>query len=365
MTSAHIAPILQKAIDGKRITRDEGLALLASTDILSLGRAAHAVKQQKTGDRVFFNVNCHINLTNVCVSRCKFCAFSCPSDDARAYTMTIDEVLERARAALPGGITEFHIVSGLHPDLPFSYYADVISTLKKTWPDIHIQAFTAVEIKYFADISGLSVEEVLVRLKNAGLGSLPGGGAEVLSARVRDELCPKKATADEWLEVMRCAHRLGLKSNATMLYGHIERPDEMIDHLLKLRDLQDETGGFQSFIPLPFHPGNTGLAHLQKPCAFEELKLYAVARLMLDNFTHIKAFWIMVGLPVAQLSLKFGVDDLDGTVVEEKITHAAGAQTATAIAKEDLVRMIRKAGTIPVERDTLYNTIKIYSKADC
>jgi aminodeoxyfutalosine synthase len=361
MASTHLDAILHKAVSGKRITRDEGLALLKSTDLLSLGKAAHAVKLQKTGQHVFFNVNCHINHTNICVSRCTFCAFSCGRDDARAYAMTIDDVMERARSALPTGITEFHIVSGMHPDLPFSYYANVIKTLKSAYPAIHIQAFTAVEIKYFSDISGLTVEEVLRQLKSAGLGSLPGGGAEVLSARVRQELCPKKATAREWLQVMQCAHRIGLKSNATLLYGHIETDDEIIDHLLQLRDLQDETGGFQSFIPLPFHPGNTGLSHMQKPRAYEELKLYAVARLMLDNFTHIKAFWIMVGLPVAQLALKFGVDDLDGTVAEEKITHAAGAETATAIARDDLITMIREAGCIPVERDTLYNVIKIYN----
>jgi aminodeoxyfutalosine synthase len=361
MTPAHLDTILQKAIHGKRLSRDEGLTLLKSPELLSLGKAAHAVKLQKTGQQAFFNVNCHLNLTNVCVSRCAFCAFSCGKEDARAYTMTIDDVLERARAALPTGITEFHIVSGMHPDLPFSYYADVIRTLKTSFPGIHIQAFTAVEIKYFSDISGLPVEEVLAQLQRAGLGSMPGGGAEVLSARVRHELCPKKATAVEWLQVMKCAHRLGLRSNATMLYGHIETDEEVIDHLVQLRDLQDETNGFQSFIPLPFHPANTGLSHMQKPRACEELKLYAVARLMLDNFTHIKAFWIMVGLPVAQLALKFGVDDLDGTVAEEKITHAAGAQTATAIAKDDLIKMIREAGCIPVERDTLYKVIKIYS----
>jgi len=364
MASAHLDSILQKAVIGKRLSRDDGLSLLRSSDLLSLGKAAHAVKLQKTGQQVFFNVNCHINLTNICVSRCKFCAFSCGIDDARAYAMTIDDVMERARAALPAGITEFHIVSGLHPDLPFSYYADIIKTLKTAFRDIHIQAFTAVEIKYFADISGLSVEEVLMQLKSAGLGSIPGGGAEVLSTRIRDELCPKKASADEWLKVMKCAHRLGLKSNATMLYGHIETAEERIDHLVKLRDLQDETGGFQSFIPLPFHPANTELSYMQKPWAYEELKLYAVSRLMLDNFTHIKAFWIMVGLPVAQLALKFGVDDLDGTVAEEKITHAAGAQTATAIAKDDLMRMIRESGNIPVERDTLYKVLKVYNEPD-
>jgi aminodeoxyfutalosine synthase len=334
---------------------------MRSNDLLTMGELAHAVKQRKTSNRVFFNVNCHINLTNVCVSRCKFCAFSCDKEDAVAYQMTIEEVVEKARSAIPVGITELHIVSGLHPDLPFSYYVDIIQTIRKQFSDIHIQAFTAVEIKYFADISGLTIEEVLVRLKQAGLGSLPGGGAEVFSNRVRDDLCPKKASTEEWLEVMRCAHRMGLRSNATMLYGHIETDEEVIDHLLRLRTLQDETSGFQSFIPLPFHPTNTQLEHLQKPQAYEELKMYAVSRLMLDNFDHIKAFWIMVGLKIAQLSLLFGVDDLDGTVIEERITHAAGADTDTAIPKKNLIRLIQESGKIPVERDTLYNVIKVYN----
>jgi aminodeoxyfutalosine synthase len=353
--------ISQKVKSGERLSRDDGLLLLRSKDLLTMGELAHAVKQRKTSDRVFFNVNCHINLTNICVSRCTFCAFSCDKQDATAYAMTIEEVVEKARSAMPVGITELHIVSGLHPDLPFSYYVEVIQTLRKEFPALHIQAFTAVEIQYFADIAGLSVAEVLGRLKQAGLGSLPGGGAEVFSDRIRGELCPKKATTEEWLEVMRCAHRLGIKSNATMLYGHIETDEEIIDHLLRLRGLQDETRGFQSFVPLPFHPRNTQLEHLQKPQAYEELKIYAVSRLMLDNFDHIKAFWIMVGLKIAQLSLLFGVDDLDGTVIEERITHAAGADTDTAIPTKNLIPMIRESGKIPVERDTLYNVIKMYN----
>ncbi|MCX5894373.1 MAG: aminofutalosine synthase MqnE [Proteobacteria bacterium] len=361
MASIDLRDITQKVIQGERLSRDDGLALMCSRDLLAMGEAAHAVKQRTTGDRVFFNVNCHINLTNICVSRCKFCAFSCDREDTRAYTMTVEEVLEKARMAIPSGITELHIVSGLHPDLPFSYYVNVIQTLRDEFPDIHIQAFTAVEIKYFSDISGFSVEEVLARLKEAGLGSLPGGGAEVFSTRIREDLCPKKASAEQWLAVMRCAHRTGLSSNATMLYGHIETDEEVIDHLLKLRALQDETGGFQSFIPLPFHPRNTQMDTLRKPQAYKELKMYAVSRLMLDNFSHIKAFWIMVGLKIAQLSLLFGVDDLDGTVTEEKITHAAGADTDTAIPKTALIGMIKESGNIPVERDTLYKVIRVYN----
>ncbi len=353
--------IAEKAAAGRRLSPQEGLALLRSSDLLSLGDVAHRVKQRMSGNQVFFNVNCHINLTNVCISRCAFCAFSCDRDDPRAYTMTVDEVMEKARAALPLGITEFHIVSGLHPDLPFSYYVEVVRSLKNAYPDIHIQAFTAVEIKYFADISGLRVAEVLLRLKEAGLGSLPGGGAELFSDRLRQDLCPKKASAQEWLGVMRTAHALGLKSNATMLFGVGEQPEDIIHHLVCIRNLQDETGGFQAFIPLPFHPRHTRLSFLQKPRGYEILKMYALARLMLDNVAHIKAFWIMVGIPVAQLSLLFGVDDLDGTVIEEKITHAAGAETDTAISKQKLVQIIQEAGKIPVERDTLYSIIKTYA----
>lgn len=355
-----LSAIAHKSLNGKRLSREDGLALMRSNNLLAIGTIANQVKKQKTGDRVFFNVNCHINLTNVCVSRCKFCAFSCEPQDTQAYTMTIEEVLEKARAAIPTGITEFHVVSGLHPALPFSYYLEIIQKLKEHFPAIHLQAFTAVEIKYFADISGLSVEEVLVRLQRAGLGSLPGGGAEIFSHRLRQELCPQKASTEEWLQVMRTAHKMGLKSNATMLYGHIETDEEIIEHFIRLRELQDETGGFQSFIPLPFHPDKTQLQHCSKPTAYEELKMFSIARLLLDNFDHIKAFWIMTGLKIAQLSQEFGVDDLDGTVIEEKITHAAGARTEVGILKEDLIRMIQESGKIAVERDTLYNEIKVY-----
>jgi aminodeoxyfutalosine synthase len=275
--------------------------------------------------------------------------------------MTIDDVLDIALSARNLGITEFHIVSGLHPDLPFDYYLEVISRLKEIMPEVHIQAFTAVEIAYFTKIARLPVKEVLSKLKEAGLGSLPGGGAEILNHRVREAVCSKKATAEEWLEVMRTAHNIGLKSNATMLYGHVETIEERIDHLLRLRELQDETGGFQSFVPLPFHPQNTQLPEYKKPSAFESLKILAISRLVLDNFPHIKAFWIMLGLKVAQLSLLFGVDDLDGTVVEEKITHSAGAETDQSISKEELLELISVTGRVPVERDTLYNVIKEYS----
>jgi len=359
-TDIDIKEIEEKVLAGERLSREDGIALYNFNDILALGRLARYVKEKKTGNYAYFNVNRHINLTNVCISRCKFCAFSADKGDSHAYTMTLEEALGRALEAPSIGATELHIVSGLHPDLPFDYYLEVISECKKALPDIHIQAFTAVEIDYFAQITGSSIREVLQKLKEAGLGSMPGGGAEIFSGRVRGLTCEKKASGEQWLEVMKTAHGLGLKSNATMLFGHVETVEERVDHLIKLRELQDETGGFQSFIPLPFHPDNTSLADVRRTTAFDEVKTFTVARLMLDNFDHVKAFWIMVGLKLAQLSLDFGVDDLDGTVVEEKITRSAGAQTGESIEKEELIQLIQNAGRTPVERDTLYNVIRIY-----
>jgi len=355
-----LSDIQRKVLNGDRLSREDGLRLIKCDNILFLGYLARHANEKKNGNYAFFNVNKHINLTNVCVSRCTFCAFSKDRENPDAYTMTIDQVVEDALDAVPLNITELHVVSGLHPDLPFDYYVDVVKRLKDALPDVHIQAFTAVEIFYFSEISGLSVEEVLKTLKKAGLGSLPGGGAEIFSPRVRLRVCPKKATGPEWLHVMRTAHNLGLRSNATMLYGHIETPEERVDHLIEVRKLQDETDGFQSFIPLSFHPWNTALSGLSKPSAFEDLKMLALSRLILDNFDHIKAFWIMIGLKVAQLSLEFGVDDLDGTIVEEKITHSAGAQTGQSIEKNQLTGLIKEMGRVPVERDTLYNKLHIY-----
>jgi len=360
MSRIDLSKIAEKVEKGVRLSKDDALTLMKSNDLISIGQMANKVRERKSGNYAYFNVNRHINLTNICVSRCKFCAFSRDKSDADAYAMTVDEVLDTARSARNLGITEFHIVSGLHPDFPFDYYVDVIAGLKDLMPEVHIQAFTAVEIAYFAKIASLSTKEVLVKLKEAGLGSLPGGGAEILNHRVREAVCSKKASSEEWLNVMREAHNLGIKSNATMLFGHIETIQERIDHLLTLRALQDETSGFQSFIPLPFHPQNTQLPNFKKPSAFENMKMLAVSRLVLDNFPHVKAFWIMLGLKVAQLSLLFGVDDLDGTVVEEKITHAAGAQTDQSISRDELLEIISITGRIPVERDTLYNVIKIY-----
>ena len=353
--------IWRKVEAADRLTGEDATALLASSDILALGAMADFARARNAGDEVYFICNRHINHTNVCRNRCLFCAFSHDEGDAEAYTLSIDEVVDKARETLAvGGISEIHIVGGEHPDLPFDYYLEMMRALRELAPDVHIQAFTASEIAHFAKISGKSVTEVLRELKAAGLGSLPGGGAEVFSGRVRDLICEQKISGQKWLDVMRAAHEVGLKSNATMLYGHVETPEELADHMVRLRELQDDTGGFNAFIPLSFQPANTGLSELPGPTGFDDLKMLAVGRLVLDNFRHVKAFWINVGLKLAQVSLAFGVNDLDGTVVEEKISHAAGVDTAQELSKAELVRVIRAAGREPVERDTLYNIVRRY-----
>lgn len=352
--------IAEKVYHDVRLSGDDGVYLYNYNDLISLGRLARYKKLQKSGRNVFFNVNRHINLTNICLSRCKFCAFGVDEDDPKAYCMTPEEAFDWGAAAVNGGITEFHVVSSLHPHKPFEYFVDVIKRLHKAYPDIHIQAFTAVEIFHFAQISGLSIREVLQTLKDAGIDSMPGGGAEVFNDELRTELCPRKAMSNDWLDVHRIAHELGIKTNATILYGHVETIPDRINHMLKLRRLQDEAPGFQSFIPLPFLPANTNMANIRRTSAVDDLKTLAISRLMLDNFDHIKSFWIMLGIPIAQISLHFGADDLDGTVIEEKIMHAAGANTDKGISKAHMIEVIKQAGFIPTERDTLYNTIAIY-----
>mgnify|MGYP001579239513 CR=1 FL=1 len=352
--------IEEKVHQGERLSFDDGMAILGSNDLLWIGSLADYARQRAVGDEVYFINNRHINHTNVCGNSCKFCAFSAEEGAAEAYTLTLDEVVAKARESLDDGITELHVVGGEHPSLPYEYYLEMIRALHELDPGVHIQAFTASEMSFFARRAKKTVEEVLMEFKEAGLGSMPGGGAEIFSERVRGLVCKKKVSGEGWLDVMRTAHGVGIKSNATMLYGHIETDEERIDHLIRLRALQDETGGFGSFIPLAFHPANTELSDLQPTTGFEDLKMLAVSRMMLDNFRNIKAFWIMIGVKLAQISLHFGVNDIDGTVVEEKITHAAGALTEEAIAKEELIRLIRDAGRIPVERDTLYNVVRRY-----
>ena len=362
---AGLESVWQAVAAGTRLNESQACALLESTDILALGAMADFARARDVGDDVFFIRNRHINHTNVCRNRCLFCAFSHDEGDADAYTLTVDQVVDKARETLAvGGISEIHIVGGEHPDLPFSYYLEMMRALRELAPDVHIQAFTASEMAHFARISGKTVPEVLAELKEAGLGSLPGGGAEVFSARVRDIICERKISGPQWLAVMRAAHGAGLRSNATMLYGHVETAAELADHLLRLRELQDDTGGFDAFIPLSFQPANTGLSELPGPTGMDDLRMLAVGRLVLDNFRHVKAFWINVGLKLAQVSLAFGVDDLDGTVVEERISHAAGVDTGQELSRAELVRVIRAAGRVPVERDTLYNVVHRYDGPD-
>lgn len=355
-----IGDIVEKVEQGVRLSFDDGVRLLKSNNLPVIGWMADIVRRRLNGDRTYYVVNRHINYTNVCKNRCRFCAFSKSESEPGAYTLTIDEVIEKAEVAKREvDFTELHIVGGLHPSLPFDYYLTMLSELKKRMPDVHLQAFTAVEVEHFSHISGLSVRDVLIKLRDAGLGSLPGGGAEVFSPRVRSQLCAEKLPAEGWLGVMRTAHELGIKSNATMLYHHVETPEETIDHLMRLRALQDETSGFLAFIPLSFHPKGTELEHQSKRSSgVEDLKIIAVSRLMLDNFPHIKVFWIMFGLKLAQVALSFGADDFDGTVVEEKITHSAGAETPEGLSVAEITRLISETGTVPVERDTLYNEVR-------
>jgi len=354
-----IEDIFAKVEAGERLSFDDGVRLYRSKDIASIGLAADLVRRRKNSDRTYYVVNRHINYTDICINRCRFCAFSRSEGEEGAYVMSIEEILEQAQKFYEKiRFTELHIVGGLHPTLPFEYYTEMLSSLKRKFPDVHLQAFTAVEVAHIAKVGGMSTEECLVRLKDAGLGSLPGGGAEVFSPNVRQQVCPEKMSGDEWLSVMRAAHRLGIKSNATMLYGHIETPEECVEHMLKLRELQDETGGFMSFIPLRFHTANNPLGGAARPrSSIEDLKAIAIGRLMLDNFDHVKVFWIMFGLKLAQAALSFGADDFDGTVVEEKITHRAGAETPEELSVYDIRRLVLETGMVPVERDTLYNEV--------
>jgi aminodeoxyfutalosine synthase len=318
------------------------------------------VRERKNGNNAYFIYNQHINYSNICTNLCKFCAFGKDKDSDLAYEMTPDDVRKKVRERISEPITEIHMVGGIHPDLPYAYYTELLQIIKEERPEVHIQAFTCVEIAHLAKISGLGTEGVLVDLKNAGLGSIPGGGAEVFSPRIRELTCEKKLPGSDWLEVAKTAHRLGLRTNATMLYGHIETIDERLEHLDMLRRAQDETGGFLAFIPLAFHPKNTELAKLSRTSGVDDLKIIAVARCLLDNFPHIKAYWVMIGQKLSQIALSFGADDVDGTVKEEIITHMAGAETEQAMSRDQLLWLIREAGRVPVERDTLYNVIHAY-----
>ena len=353
-----MAEIAEMLAAGGRLGRREALVLFETDDLLGLGRMADQVCRDKNGDRVYFINNVHLNYTNICNNNCRFCAYSKENAlEKGAFFLSVEQVLEKARAGWREGVREFHVVGGCHPDAPLDYYEQMLSALAAEFPGIHLQAFTAVEIEHLAWKAGLSVVEVLKHLKACGLGSLPGGGGEIFNPGIRQKICPKKISGKQYLQVMRQAHSLGIRTNVTMLFGHIEAAADRVDHLLEVRALQDETAGFNSFIPLLFHPGNTGFRHLAKVSGLEVLKTFAVSRLLLDNFDHIKAFWIMLGLPLTQMSLFFGADDVNGTVHEEKITHDAGAATPQQVPAGELIDLIKEAGRTPVERDTLYNPV--------
>ena len=342
---------------GERLSYQDGVTMYRSHDILALGYLANQVRERMHGDVTYFNVNRHINPTDVCVASCRLCAFGKRVRDPHAYTMSMEQVWEVAGKGYAEAVTEFHIVGGLHPELTIDWYCDMIAGLKERYPGVHRKAFTMVEIAYLAKRAKISIRETLERFKAAGVDSMPGGGAEVFSERVRRIICDHKIDGDEWLETARTAHEIGLKSNCTMLYGHLETAEDLSDHLVRLRALQDKTNGFVTFIPLAFHPANTALAHLETTTGFNDLKQIAISRLMLDNIPHIKAYWIMMTPGVAQIAQRFGANDIDGTVVEEKIYHDAGATTTQHLRRQDLLRLIREAGREPVERDTAYRPV--------
>src|SRR5580698_3370387 len=346
---SRLVPIREKVEAGQRLSFDDAVTLYRTPDILAVGYLANLVRERLHGNKTYFNVNRHINPTDVCVASCRLCAFGKQVRDPKAYTMSLDEVWHRAGEGWSEAVTEFHIVGGLHPELTLDWYCEMLRGLKQRFPEVHLKAFTMVEIAYLAQRSKLTIRETLAKLMD--------GGVDIFSDRVRRIICDHKIDGNQWLEVARSAHQLGLKSNCTMLYGHIETEEDRVDHLVKLRELQDDTEGFQTFIPLAFHPANTALEHFSTTTGFLDLKMIAVSRLMLDNISHIKAYWIMMTPRIAQIAQRFGADDLDGTVVEEKIYHEAGATTSQGMRRGELLRLIREAGREPMERDTLYRPV--------
>ncbi len=359
LPETELSDIVARVERGERLSVDDGVRLYESNDLMTVGMLADRANRARNGLRVYFNQNRHINYTNICEAHCSFCGFRRDEGEDGAYLMSVDDILAAAATAGPGA-TEFHIVAGNHPGLPFSYYTDMMAALKRTYPTVHIKAFTAVEIFFFSRIYAMSVEEILRALIDAGLSSLPGGGAEIFSPRVRAKICPDKASAEEWLDVHRTAHRLGLHTNATMLYGTIETPRERVEHMVMLRALQDETGGFNCFIPLAYQPKLARSGSKNETTGVDDLKTIAISRLMLDNFPHIKAYWIDLGPKLAQVALQMGADDLDGTIVEERISHAQRSFAPLGLKLSELVRLIKEAGRVPTERDTLYNIVREY-----
>jgi aminodeoxyfutalosine synthase len=358
-----LEPVWEKVLAGERLDARDGMVVYGSRDLLGVGRMAAWTNERRNGDRVSFILNKHINPTNRCVAFCDLCAFGVhPIKAPNAYTMRIEEIVAQVRRLRELGVSEVHMVGGMVKDVALDYFLELLPRMKEAYPELHIKAFTAVEIDTYARWAKLPHEEVLRRLMAAGLDSMPGGGAEIFDEEIRAVICDHKCDAETWLAVHRIAHRLGLRSNATMLYGHIEAPRHRVDHMLRLRELQDETGGFMTFIPLAFHPANTRLAQRYElagsTTGFDDLRNVAVGRLLLDNFDHVKAYWIMMTPAVAQIALSFGVDDIDGTVKEEKIVHEAGATSPMELPLDEIVRLVKRAGKTPVRRDTLYNVIE-------
>jgi aminodeoxyfutalosine synthase len=349
--------IRKKVESAQRLSFDDGFFLDAHADLATLGELANIVRERKNGHVTYYNVNEHLNPTNICVYRCSFCAFRADLKSERGYLMTDEQILERAREASERGCTELHIVGGLHHQMPYEWYLNIIRIIHHEYPDLHLKAWTAVEWDWFVRVTGRSTKDLIAEMKDVGLGSLPGGGAEIFHPDIRPQICEYKADADDWLRIHREAHELGLHSNATMLYGHIEKIEHRLDHLIRLRELQDITGGFQTFIPLAFHPANTRLSHLPKASGLMDLRTMALSRLMLDNFPHVKAYWVMLGIQIAQVAQSYGADDLDGTVVHEKIYHDAGSDSPQELTVIEIRRLIEEAGRVPVERDTLYHEI--------
>ena len=360
LRAAGLSEIDAKVSAGVRLDLADGVRLFESPDLLAVGWLANRERERRHGPRTFYNFNIRLEATNVCMAACLFCSFArLKPGDSGAYTLSLEQAWDKLRQRANQPLTEIHVVNGLHPDLPWSYYTELLRGFKRIRPDIHLKCFTAVEIAFFAELYGMSDEQVLRELMAAGLDSLPGGGAEIFAERVRKKIAndPNKCDAERYLSIHRLAHRLGMRTNVTMLYGHIETSEERVDHMMRARALQDETGGFQAFIPLAFHPDNNQMRKLPAPSAADTLRVHAVSRLMCDNIDHVKAFWIATGVEVAQTCLWFGADDLDGTVQEEKIYHMAGSRTPTTLSTREIERLIRAAGREPVERDTLYRVV--------
>ena len=360
LSDQELVPIHQKVMDGERLSYEDGLTLFNSPDLLGVGYLANIVRERTNGNVGYYNLNQHIDYTNVCIlhARCHFCAFARKNIETQgAWELSLEQFLDKAMHSLKNGCTEIHSVGGLHPKLPFQYYLDLLSGLKERMPQVHRKFFTAVEIHHFARLSKQSIRQTLSALKEAGLDSMPGGGAEIFSKQTRDKVCRGKIDADEWFDIHRQAHELGIPSNVTMLYGHLETVEDRVDHLVRVRDGQDVSGGFVTFIPLAFHPENTRLAYLASTSGLTDLRCVAVSRLMLDNIPHIRAYWIMLGLKTAQVALNFGADDIHGTVTEEKITHMAGASSPQSVSVDQIAQLIKEAGRDPIERDTLYNQV--------